>query len=70
MVVNMQIKDRATYLIQEKSITKTEKIIPAMTDEALQIIKCMKKCKCPGEDGMIIDLIKEKREEFAKMLPK
>lgn len=39
-----------------------------MTDQVLQDVRCKKKAKCPGKDGILIDLITKATEEFSKML--
>lgn len=54
----MKIKRISTYTINKKK-TESHEIIPIMTDKLLQIIRFIKKCKCPGEDGITINLIKE-----------
>lgn len=45
-------------LVIRENITESEEIITEMTNEVLQAIRCTKKCKCSGKDGITIVLIK------------
>lgn len=65
MYVNVKLKQKATYLVREKS--EVEEIISVTSDEALKAIRCIRKRYCLGERGNTIDITKEAGEEFANL---
>ena len=54
--------------VERKEDEEAAPVVPVMEDEVCSAVKCMKKGKCPGEDGISVDIIAAAGEEVTKML--